>query len=340
MYSRFRNKQSTRRDRARNRLDRRHPACNEHAVRKNVRLRSTLTFATRYALALAVAVIFTACTSVQKPRASEKHYIEPPKQRKIPASETALRVCADPNNMPFSNEKREGFENKIADLIASEMHRPVEYTWWAQRRGFFRNTLRAGVCDVVIGVPASFELAATTQPYYRSTYVFVSRKDRNIDIRSFDDPALKQLRVGVQLVGDDGANTPPAHALTNRGIIDNVEGYTLYGDYKEDTPPARIIDAVVKGDVDIAVVWGPLAGYFAKKQKLPLTVTPVTPEIDLPYLPFVYDISVGVRRGEDDLKARIDQILSARHTDIERILDEYHMPRPASAQPVAKKEGV
>jgi mxaJ protein len=336
MFLRFLEQQVFEGHRRSRRLERRDPACNEHAVRTTVAHRTTFGATCAIASFLALA----GCTSVQKPAAAEKHYIEPPKQVKIPASETALRVCADPNNLPFSNQKGEGFENKIADLIANEMHRPVEYTWWAQRRGFFRNTLRSGACDVVIGVPASFELAATTQPYYRSTYVFVSRADSGIDIRSFDDPKLKGLKIGVQLVGDDGANTPPAHALTNRGIVDNVEGFTLYGDYNEPNPPARIIDAVVDKKVDIAVVWGPLAGYFVKGQKVPLTIRPVSPEIDLPYLPFVYDISVGVRRGEDELKAKIDQILSAKHAEIDRILTQYNMPRPASSGAVVNKEGV
>ena len=249
------------------------------------------------AVAALLSVVFAGCSSVQVANSSAKHYNDPPKQAKIPASETALRVCADPNNLPFSNEKGEGFENKIADLIAGEMHRPVEYTWWAQRRGFFRNTLRSGVCDVVIGVPASFELAATTRPYYRSTYVFVSRRDRGLDIRSFDDPLLKDALIGVQLVGDDGADSPPAHALSKRGLVENVRGFTLYGDYDQVSPPARIIDAVVNKEVDVAIVWGPLAGFYAAKQNVPLTIRPVSPEIDLPYLPFVYDISVGVRRG-------------------------------------------
>src|SRR4051812_36069581 len=153
-----------------------------------------------------IAVAAFGCSTSTPDRLAEKHYIEPPKQEKIPASETSLRVCADPNNLPFSNEKGEGFENKIAELIAADMQRPLEYTWWAQRRGFFRNTLRAGTCDVVIGVPVSFELAATTRPYYRSTYVFVTRHDRHLDVRSLDDPVLKDLRIGVQLIGDDGAN--------------------------------------------------------------------------------------------------------------------------------------
>jgi mxaJ protein len=280
------------------------------------------------------------CTRTEQPVIAEKHYIEPPKQQKIPASTTALRVCADPNNLPFSNKQGEGFENKLATLIAEDMHVPVEYTWWAQRRGFFRNTLKSGMCDVVMGVPASFELAATTRPYYRSTYVFVSRSDRNLNLQSFDDPTLRSVKIGVQLVGDDGTNTPPVHALNNRGIVDNLKGYTLYGNYLEPNPPAKIIDAVVKKDVDVAVVWGPLAGYFAKKQRVPLTIKPVSPEIDLPYLPFVYDISVGVRRGEDDLKAKIDDILMRRHYEVEQILDDYNIPRVTDPQTVnvAKKE--
>ncbi len=257
----------------------------------------------------------------------EKHYIEPPKQEKIPASETALRVCADPNNLPFSNEKREGFENKIADLIAGEMGRPVEYTWWAQRRGFFRNTLRAGMCDVVIGVPNSFELADTTQPYYRSTYVFVGLRSRHLDVGSFDDPRLRELKIGVQMIGDDGANTPPAHALSNRGMVDNIKGYTVYGDYKQESPPSQIVNAVLNKEVDVAVVWGPLAGYFAGRHKDLLDIRPVSPEIDLPYLPFVYDISVGVRRGEDDLKAKIGEILTRRRADIDAILERFNVPR-------------
>ena len=281
----------------------------------------------RFLSVVAAAVLLLSCSHTEQSVVAEKQFIHMPAQVKIPASTTALRVCADPNNLPFSNKSEEGFENKIADLIAGELKVPVEYTWWAQRRGFFRSTLRSGLCDVVIGVPASFELAATTRPYYRSTYVFVSRRDRGLDIGSFDDPALRELKIGVQLVGDDGANTPPVHALNNRGIVANLKGYTLYGNYVEPNPPARIVDAVARGDVDIGVAWGPLAGYFADKERVPLNVKAVSPQIDLPYLPFVYDISVGVRRGEDELKNKIDEILERRQSDIYAILESYHVPR-------------
>jgi quinoprotein dehydrogenase-associated probable ABC transporter substrate-binding protein len=238
-----------------------------------------------------------------------------------------LRVCADPNNLPFSNQRLEGFENKIAELLGREMKASVEYTWWAQRRGFIRNTLKAGSCDVVLGVPSSFELTLTTSPYYRSTYVFVYRKGKGMRVRSLDDPVLRRVKIGVQMVGDDFANTPPAHALANRRIIQNVKGYTLYGDYAQQNPPARIVDAVAAGEIDVAIVWGPLAGYFAKREPVPLEIVPVSPQVDLPFLPFVYDISMGVRRGDERLRQELERILEQKRPEIERILDDYNIPR-------------
>jgi quinoprotein dehydrogenase-associated probable ABC transporter substrate-binding protein len=238
-----------------------------------------------------------------------------------------LRVCADPNNLPFSNRSKDGFENKIAELVARELKVKVEYTWWAQRRGFVRNTLKAGLCDVIIGLPSSMEMALTTVPYYRSTYAFVFRQDSHLNLHSFDDDILKHVQIGVQLIGDDFANTPPAHALTNRHIVGNVKGYSVYGDYSQANPPARIIEAVSKGEIDVAVVWGPLAAYFAKRQPVPLEVVPVSPAIDLPYLPFVYDISMGVRRGDNAFKDQLELILSRKSREIGKILDQYNIPR-------------
>ncbi len=238
-----------------------------------------------------------------------------------------LRVCADPNNLPFSNQRGEGFENRLAELFARELNAKVTYTWHAQRRGFFRETLRSGRCDVVMGVPSSFELALPTRPYYRSTYVFVYRKDAGYEIRSFDDPILRELRIGVHLIGDDYTNTPPAHALGNRGIINNVRGYMIYGDYREEAPPARILDALVRGEIDVAVVWGPLAGYFAPRQPVALEVVPVSPQIDLPFLPFVYDISLGVERADTALKEELEEILERRQAEIQAILEEYGVPQ-------------
>ncbi len=240
-----------------------------------------------------------------------------------------LRVCSDPNNLPFSNQRLEGFENRLAELLAREMDAEVSYTWRAQRRGFIRSTLNAGECDVVMGIPASYELALATRPYYRSSYVFVTR--RGLTVRSFDDPVLRRIRIGVQLVGDDYANAPPAHALAARGVVGNVHGYSVYGDYRQESPPAAIVEAVARGEVDVAVVWGPLAGWAARRYRVqagvPLEIVPVSPQIDLPFLPFVFDIAMGVRRGDTALKEELDAILERRQPEIEALLDEYGVPR-------------
>jgi mxaJ protein len=237
-----------------------------------------------------------------------------------------LRVAADPNNLPFSNDRGEGFENKIAELIARELHRKLEYHWRAQRRGFFRETLKSGDVDVVLGVPAHFDMALTTAPYYRSTYVFVTRRDRNLHVTSFEDAQLHKVKIGVQLIGNDGVDTPPAHALAARAIVNNVVGFTLYGDYSQQDPPSRIIDAVANGDIDVAIAWGPLAGYFAKKSKVPLELTPVMPEKDGP-LRFAFDISLGVRKTDRELRDQLDKFVIGHRLEIDRVLDAYNVPR-------------
>jgi mxaJ protein len=244
-----------------------------------------------------------------------------------------LRVCADPNNLPFSNERLEGFENKLADLIAHDLNATLTYTWWAQRRGFIRNTLKAATCDLLMGVPQRLDAVLTTSPYYRSTYVFVYRQEDGPAVRSLDDPILRTIKIGVQLVGNDGVNSPPAHALARRNIIENVVGYSVYGDYAQPNPTARIIEAVATGAVDVAVVWGPIARYFARSQPVPLAVVPVTPSWDTPALPFVFDIALGVRRGEEAFCAELEAILQRRRPDINRILDEYGVPWVETAEP-------
>jgi mxaJ protein len=238
-----------------------------------------------------------------------------------------LRVCADPNNLPFSNERGEGLENRLAELVAEDLDARVEYFWWAQRRGFVRNTLGAGECDVIMGVPRELDSVLTTQPYYRSTYAFVSRTFDHANYSPFDDPALRAARIGVHLIGDDFANTPPAHALGRRGIVTNVIGYTIYGDYNEANPPARIIDAVARGDIDVAIVWGPLAGYFASRAAVPLTVIPVADRGDAGVLPFTFAISLGVKRGNEPLRDELEHVLARERTSIAALLDEYGVPR-------------
>jgi mxaJ protein len=239
-------------------------------------------------------------------------------------SRRVLRVCADPNNLPFSNAQLQGFENKIADLVADSLDARLEYVWWAQRRGFIRNTLREGLCDVVIGVPARLETARTTASYYRSSYVFVTRRGSHAPA-SFDDPYLATATIGVHLIGDDFANSPPAHALSTRGITDNVRGYSIYGDYQQPNPPAALIDAVAGGSVDVAVAWGPLAGYFARQARMPLQLTRVRPDEEPPF-PFVFDMAMGVARSNHALQRELDDVIARRGADIERILRDYAVP--------------
>jgi mxaJ protein len=239
---------------------------------------------------------------------------------------SALRVCADPNNLPYSDAKREGFEDRLAALVARDLGRTVRYTWWAQRRGFVRNTLKAGKCDVIMGIATGVGPVLTTKPYYRSSYAFVSRQSAPA-IRSFDDPRLHTLRVGVQIIGDDFANTPPATALTRRGIIRNVHGYTVFGDYREPNPPSRIVRAVADGEVDVAIVWGPLAGYFARRSSVPLRVVPVSPQSDGRSLPFAFNIAMGVRHEDAAFRDTLDQVLVRHRREIDRLLADYGVPR-------------
>jgi len=246
-----------------------------------------------------------------------------------PVAAPPLRICADPNNLPFSNERLDGFENRLATLIARDFATTVEYTWWAQRRGFLRETLNAGRCDVVLGMPSRAAGVATTRPYYRSSYVFVTRAARGLRISSFDDPALRHLRVGVQIIGDDGANSPPAHALSRRGIVSNLVGYSVLGDYSRDSPPSEIVAAVARGDVDIAAAWGPMAGYFSALQPEPLVVVPIQPDVD-GALPQAFDISMAVRRDDVDRLALLNRFIESHTRQIDELLAAYRVPRAVS----------
>jgi mxaJ protein len=240
---------------------------------------------------------------------------------------STLRVCADPNNLPFSNARGEGFENRLAALVASELGgKKVVYTFFPQRRGFIRNTLRAGTCDVVMGVPAAFEMVRPTTPYYRSSYVFVTRKDAGAPISSFDDPRLRTLRIGIHVIGDDYNNVPPAEALATRHIVDNVRGYPIYGAYSEPDPPRALVDAVARREIDVAIAWGPLAGYFARREPVPLVVTRVSPAPAVGPLAMVFDISMGVRRDDEALRAALERVLEKRRPDVRRLLESYGVP--------------
>jgi mxaJ protein len=246
----------------------------------------------------------------------------------------ALVVCADPNNMPFSNRHGDGFENGLARILARDLHTTLRYVWWAQRRGFARETLTQSRCDIWPGVAAGLQSMATSVPYYRSTYVFVSLVSEPLAHLSLDDPRLRNMLIGVQLVGDDGVNTPPATALGMRGVTSNVRGFPLYGDYRRPNPPNAILDAVVNHSVKLALVWGPLAGYYARHSPMPLRLEPIaaTPGS---VVPMSFAISVGVRRNDPQLLARINAALRGNSAQIERLLKAYGVPRVAEPTQVA-----
>ncbi len=287
-------------------------------------MRATAQARHRWDLAVALGAIAMALLLLSAPGAGP-----PPPAR---AAAPALRVCADPNNLPFSNRAKEGFENRIAALLAAELGRPLRYVWLPERRGYVRHTLGAGVCDVLLGVPEHLEAAVLlTRPYYRSTYVFLSRADDPRTVRSLNDSLLRQLRVGVHMIGDDYQNTPPAHALARRHIIRNVVGYPIYGDYAKPNPPSKLVEAVARGEIDLAIVWGPFAGYFAPKQPVKLRILPVEPLADGPSLPFTFAMALGVAPRDSTLRDRLDGILVRRHGDIERLLDRYGVPRAGGA---------
>jgi mxaJ protein len=244
-----------------------------------------------------------------------------------PAHPDVLRVCADPENPPLSSADLRGFENRIALLLAQDWGVPLRFAWLPDRRGFVRKTLGAQLCDVIIGVPVGFERTATTQPYYRSSYVVVDRAGGQAPITSFDDPRVKTLRIGVQLVGDDLAASPPGYALARHGATDNVRGFALPGD---EPAAARMVHALERGELDAAFVWGPQAGQLAKNASVPLRVTPVAAPADLPReIRFDYAIAMGTRRADKDLLAALDDFIRRRQGDIDAILAEYAVPKVA-----------
>jgi quinoprotein dehydrogenase-associated probable ABC transporter substrate-binding protein len=250
----------------------------------------------------------------------------PPIRQADSARGPQFRVCADPENLPFSHRNLTGFENRIATLLAKDFGAMPSYIWWGQRQGFIRNTMNAtlaeGRCDIVLGVPVGYDLVRTTKPYYRSTYVFVYPKSRKTAITSLDDPVLKKLKIGVHLLGNDYENPPPVHELGKRHIVDNVRGFNTF--YSADNPPSAIVDAVATGEIDVAIVWGPIAGYYASRQRVPLAIVPIPSRPG--DLPFAFDISMGVKKGNAALYTRLEQLLEQRRPEIQQILKEYGVP--------------
>jgi mxaJ protein len=241
-----------------------------------------------------------------------------------------LRVCADPDNLPYSHENGSGFENRIAQLLAADFGAALEYAWLPDRRGFVRKTMGAGLCDVVIGVPVDFERTMNTRPYYRSSYVLVEPASVSTPPVDFRDARLRQWRIGVQLMGDDFATTPPGYALAQAGAVDNVVGFPLPG---EQPAAARMVQALARGEIDAAFVWGPQAGYYARQSARPLRMNFVPPPQDLKEQPFTFAIAMGVRRGDQELRDRLDDFIKRRQAELDAILADYGVPRSGERAP-------
>jgi mxaJ protein len=234
----------------------------------------------------------------------------------------ALRVCADPDNLPFSNSKSEGFENKIAEVVARDLGMTLEYYWWPHQRGLVRNTLTAGACDVLISIPKGYDPVLWTKPYYRSAYVLVQNGGNGRTIKSLDDPGLKQLRIGTH------AGTPPYDALAERGLADRLVTYPLFFDPRVTAPshrPTKLLEDLVSGEVDVAVAWGPTAGYFAKTASTRSSLS-LVPLADERTVPMTFEFSMGVRKGNQALKRQLEESIDRRQSDITKVLADYGVP--------------
>jgi mxaJ protein len=230
-----------------------------------------------------------------------------------------LRVCADPDNMPFSNIEKAGFENAVAQIIAADLKEDLVYVWQRMGRGFVREYMNQSRCDLLIGIPSNFQAVLTTKPYYRSTFTFLVRSDASLKPKSLDDPVLAKLRIGVQALDEE--YTPPGEALVRRGMQQSLKAFhTVGGDADS------IIQAVVKRDVDVALVWGPLAGYAVTRYGSLLETTPIAPESD-GNLPFTFAISMGVKKGNEALRAAMDLALERRKSEISQVLTRYAVPQ-------------
>jgi mxaJ protein len=248
------------------------------------------------------------------------------------AADRVLRVCEDPNNLPFSNRAGEGFENKIAELLARELGWKLEYTWFPQRMGFIRNTLRRRdpnsnrfACDLVMGVPVGFELASATKPYYRSIYALVYLKGKGLDsvkvaedLVKLEPGKLKSLKLGV--IGQ----TPPADWLLKHGLFDQVVSYQTQSGDPERYPGEIVEKDLVAGKIDVAFVWGPIAGYFAKNATAGMTMVPFEPSRDIQ---FDFRIAMGVRFGEREWKDRVEGLIESNRGRIQAILAAYGVPQ-------------
>lgn len=245
------------------------------------------------------------------------------------AQEWEIRVCAEPDSLPYSNKQGAGFENRIAEIVAQELGAKLLYVWLPQPHTRARDLfIQEGRCELIMGIPDGYSGFLTSLAYYRTSYVFVYREGEPYDIDSFDDPDLANLRIGIQISG--GNMSPTSYALAKRGLIQNQLSFSPK--LEEPNPLAGIVEAVTEKKVDVAVVWGPVAGYFARKQPTALTLVPVTPQIEAPFVPMVASIAMGVRVGDEALRDELNVALARRWNDIQTVLREYGVPlEPMSA---------
>lgn len=250
-----------------------------------------------------------------------------------------LTVCADPANLPYSNRALAGFENEIARVIAADLQMELDFFWFPEHQGFLRRSLLEGLCDAVMTVPASLGVVATTKPYFVSSYVAVMRASDQRRFTSFDDAWLKDARIGAQLVGKEGATTPPAMALGRRGVDAHLELFPMWAEDESANPQGEIVTAVATGRIDVAFVWGPFGGYFAKPYGDALKVEPIAGDPKSPEQPFTYPMSIGVRKSDVALRDRLDGALARHGDEIQQILKAHGVPLVAeqSSKPLIEQ---
>jgi quinoprotein dehydrogenase-associated probable ABC transporter substrate-binding protein len=233
---------------------------------------------------------------------------------------SALRVCADPADMPASNQKSEGFENKIAELIAKDLGVPVRYEWYPEATGFVRRTLQDGKCDVIIGYPQGNDEVTSTNPYYKSAWVMVTKKGSPLnDVKNLDDPRLKDARLGIQ------GGAPPGNAMALNGLMRKAKSsYGLMEDRRYGSAPDDMMADLQSGEIDLAILWGPIASYFAKKGNMDVVITPMIHETKGPKLS--YYIAMGVRSHDQEWKRKLNAILTTHADEIKKILLSYGVP--------------
>ena len=230
-----------------------------------------------------------------------------------------LRVCADPRNLPFSNQKGEGFENKLAELFAAKLQKKIDYMYFPQATGFVRMTLGAHRCDVIMGFPQGDDLVQGTNPYYRTAYALISKPGTGLDdVAALNDARLKGKHIGIV------AGTPPATNMAVNGLMANAKPYPLMIDTRVDSSAEAMINDLNKGAIDAAILWGPMAGFYAKKSDPPLHVTPLVKEKTGPQL--VYRIGMGVRRADQNWKRLLNRLIQENQGEINKILFEYGVP--------------